>query len=151
MWLNHFVLQEKLTQHCKSTVFLLKKKNHLIFAKKKEKRQVTNCYKTISGPTSDTGFLSRVYKVLPKFFLSLIFKKYIFNWRIIALQYCIGFFNTTWIRHRYTYVPFLPNLLPTCHPIPPLQVITEPWLEFPESYSKFPPAILHMVVCMFSC
>ena len=29
------------------------------------------------------------------------------NWRIIALQYCIGFCHTsTWIRHRHTYVPF---------------------------------------------
>ena len=29
-----------------------------------------------------------------------------FNWRIIALQYCVGFCQTTiWIGHRYTYVP----------------------------------------------
>ena len=37
-----------------------------------------------------------------------------FNWRIIALQYCVGFCHTAaWISHRYTYVPSLWNLPPT--------------------------------------
>ena len=32
-------------------------------------------------------------------------KLFIFNWKIIALQYCPGFCHTTiWISHRYTYV-----------------------------------------------
>ena len=40
----------------------------------------------------------------------------IFNWRIIALQCCIGFFHTaTWINHRYTHVHSLLNLPPTSH------------------------------------
>ena len=40
-----------------------------------------------------------------------------FNWRIIALQYCVGFCHTAaWISHRYTYVPSLLNLPPTSHP-----------------------------------
>ena len=31
---------------------------------------------------------------------------FIFNWRIIVLQYCVGFCHTsTCISHRYTYVP----------------------------------------------
>ena len=30
------------------------------------------------------------------------------------------------------------------HPIPPLQVVTEHWFEFPELYSKLPLFILHM-------
>ena len=50
-------------------------------------------------------------------------KKYIFvfNWRIITLQYCVDFCHTsTWIKHRYTCVPSLLNLSPTFHPIPPL-------------------------------
>ena len=35
---------------------------------------------------------------------------FIFNWRTIALQYCVGFCHTsTWISHRYTYVPSLLN------------------------------------------
>ena len=62
----------------------------------------------------------------------------IFNWKITALQYCVGFCQkSTWISHRYTYVPSLLNLPPTSLPIPPLKVVTEMWFEFPESYSKF--------------
>ena len=41
------------------------------------------------------------------------FKLFIFSWRIIALHYCVGFYQTsTWISHGYTYA-----LLPT-HPTP---------------------------------
>ena len=35
-----------------------------------------------------------------------------FNWRIITLQYCEGFSHTsTWIIHRHTCIPSLPNFL----------------------------------------
>ena len=38
----------------------------------------------------------------------------IFNWRVIALQCCVGFCHiSTWISHWYTYVLCLLNLLPT--------------------------------------
>ena len=38
-----------------------------------------------------------------------IFKKFNFNWRMIALQYWFDFCHTsTWVNHRYTYVPSLP-------------------------------------------
>ena len=41
-------------------------------------------------------------------------KIFIFNWRIVALQYCIDFCHTTmWISHKYIYVPSLLNLPPT--------------------------------------
>ena len=42
-----------------------------------------------------------------------------FNWRVIALQYCVGLCRTSaWISHRCTYVlsPLKPP--PTSHPIP---------------------------------
>ena len=41
-----------------------------------------------------------------------------FNWRIIALKYGVGFCRmSTWISHRYAYVPSLLNLTPTpSHP-----------------------------------
>ena len=46
---------------------------------------------------------------------------FIFNWRIIALQYYVDFCHTsTWIGHRYTYVPSLLNLFVISYPIPPL-------------------------------
>ena len=58
---------------------------------------------------------------LSLFFFWNIHNDFIFNWRIIALHYCIGFCHTsTWISHRYTYVPSLLNLPPTSHPFPPL-------------------------------
>ena len=50
------------------------------------------------------------------------FLKSIFNWRIIALQYCVGFCHTSaWISLRHTYVPSLLNLPSTSHPILPLK------------------------------
>ena len=40
---------------------------------------------------------------------------YIFNWRIIALQNSVIFCQvSTWISHRYTYIPSLLNLPPPC-------------------------------------
>ena len=50
-----------------------------------------------------------------------IFFNFIFHWRIITLQYCVGFCHTSkWISHRYTYAPSLWNLFPISHPITPL-------------------------------
>ena len=58
--------------------------------------------------------------------------KLIFNWRIIAFQYCVSFCcRATWLNHRYTYSPFLLNLPPTRTPTPPLSVATEHWVELP--------------------
>ena len=67
------------------------------------------------------------------------FNLFIFNRRIIGLQYCVGFCHTsTRISHRNIYVSSLLALLPTLHPILPLCVATEHWFELPESCSKFP-------------
>ena len=42
-------------------------------------------------------------------------KIYMFNWRIIALQCCVGFFHTImWISYKYTYISSLLSL-----PLPP--------------------------------
>ena len=46
---------------------------------------------------------------------------FFFNWRIIALQYCVGFCRTSaWISHKCMYVPSLPNPPPNLPPHPPL-------------------------------
>ena len=64
---------------------------------------------------------------------------FIFNWKIIALQSCIGFCHvSTWISHRYMCVFSLLNLPPTSHPIPPLYIFTQHQIWAPVSYSKFP-------------
>ena len=53
---------------------------------------------------------------------AFFFNLFIFDGRIIALQYCVGFcHSSTWIRRRCTCVPSLLNLLPTSsHAFPPL-------------------------------
>ena len=49
------------------------------------------------------------------FYWSFHFKNlFIFNWRIIVLQYSVGFCKiSTCISHKYRYVPSLLNLCPT--------------------------------------
>ena len=75
----------------------------------------------------------------PNFFKTIYI---FFNWRIIALQNFVVFCHTsTWISHRYAYIPSLLNFPPISLPTPPPQVDTEPLYEFPEPYSKFPLAI----------
>ena len=42
------------------------------------------------------------------------FLNFIFNWQIVALQYCTGFYQTSaWISHRFTPVPSHLNIPPT--------------------------------------
>ena len=66
----------------------------------------------------------------------------IFNWRIIALQCCVGLCHTSaWISHRHAYDSPLWNLPLTSHPIPPLWTVTEHQVELSASFSKFPPVI----------
>ena len=57
----------------------------------------------------------------------LFFLIYLFlYWRIIALQNFVFCQTSTWISHRYTFIPSLLNPPPISLPIPPLQVETEP-------------------------
>ena len=52
--------------------------------------------------------LNQLYiNLYPLFFL--FFNGFMFNLRIIVLQYCVGFCHTsTWVSHRHTDVPSLP-------------------------------------------
>ena len=60
-------------------------------------------------------------KLFPQCPFLFIFLKYIFIWRIIALQYFDGFCHIrTWISNKYTYAPSLLSLppIPPSHPTP---------------------------------
>ena len=70
------------------------------------------------------------------FFFCSLFSPYVilfFYWRIIALQNFVVFCQTsTWISHRYTYIPSLLNLLPHLLPhLTPLDWYRAPvWVCF---------------------
>ena len=76
-----------------------------------------------------------------------IYNLSIYYWTINALHNFAIFCQTsTWISHRYTYIPSVLNLSPISLPIQPLQFDTEPMFEFPELYSKFLLTILCMAI-----
>jgi len=77
---------------------------------------------------------------------------FIFNWRTMALQCCVGFYHTsTWISYRCTYVPSTLNLPSTSHPIPLFWVVTEHQIEPPVLYGNFPlVSILYMAIIHFN-
>ena len=78
-------------------------------------------------------------------FLFCFFKLFIFNWRVIALQYCVDFcYSLTWISHRYIHVP--PNLSPTSHPSHPSRL--SPSTVIHQAVTHWL-SILHTVIYMF--
>ena len=80
----------------------------------------------VSSPLIDACKTVMHIQTLYFIFLKLI----IFNWRTIALQHCAGFCHTsTWISHRYTYVPSLLNLPPTSQPSHPSRLPQSPELS----------------------
>ena len=66
-------------------------------------------------------WFSRIFSSTTVQNISFFFKHLFFNWRIIALQNFVVFCQTsTWISHKYTYIPSLLKLPPISHPILPL-------------------------------
>ena len=89
--------------------------------------------------------------LLPSIFPSFrifFFKLFIFYWRIIALQNFVVFWQTsTWISHRYMYIPSLPSPSPS-HPS---RLIQSPCLSFlSHTANSCWPSILHIVI-KFPC
>ena len=68
--------------------------------------------------TSNNWSPSPGFPRLPlEFSLVLFLTSFVFNWRIIALQYCVGVCHTsTWISHQYTNGSSLLNPTPNSHP-----------------------------------
>ena len=75
------------------------------------------------------------------------FKKFIFYWTIIPLQYCASFcYTIKWISYMNTYIPSVLNL-PTNPSIPSLWVIIQHRVELPVLHNSFSLAyILYMIV-----
>ena len=77
----------------------------------------------------------------------------IFSWRIMTLQYCVGFCHTsTRISHWCTFAPSLLNLSPSSYPISPVLVVTEYRIEAPcHTANSHCLSISHGVIYMFQC
>ena len=83
-----------------------------------------------------------MYATESKYYNDSPFFKMYFNWNIIAFQCCVGLCSTTaWLNYKYTYIPSLLSLLPTC--LPP-QVIPEHQAELPVLHSSLPLAVCFM-------
>ena len=69
------------------------------------------------------------------FYTLLFFYLFIFNWRRIALQYCVDFCHiSTWTSHRYAYVPSL---------------LTPPHLSRQSQHTRFELAASYSKFCLF--
>ena len=81
------------------------------------------------------------------------FFKFIFNWPIIALHYCVGFcLMPTWISLKHTYVPSLLNLPPTSRPSHPSRLLQSPGMSsLSHRANSHWLSISHAVVYMFPC
>ena len=80
---------------------------------------------------------------------------FFFNWRVIALQYCVGFCHTRrWISYKYTHVLSLLNLpsgpLPP-HPTPLGCHRAPGWAPCACTAASHWRAVLHMVVSICQC
>ena len=77
----------------------------------------------------------------------------IFNWRIIALQCCVGFRHMpTWISHSYICVPSLLNLPLPFHPSHPPRLSQSPSLSaLSHTANSHWLSVSHVVVYVFSC
>jgi len=79
--------------------------------------------------------------------------KKIFNWRLITLQYCGGFYHTfTWISHECTCVPHPdpPSHLPP-HPIPQGHPSTPALSALSHASNLDWRSVSHMIIYMFQC
>ena len=92
-------------------------------------------YSCLENPMDGGVWWSRVHGVAKRELIQqkyqqmcVCFGVFNFNWKIITLQYCDGFYHTlTWVSHRHTYVPSLLKPPLTSLPTPSLQIVAEHW------------------------
>ena len=107
------------------------------------------CWKMKVEQPSNLSFIYSLHSlslsVRSKKLWSLFFKNlFIFNWRIIALQCCVGFCHTSaWSRHWYT------NVLSLLKPLPHLTPLGCHKAPSPVLDSKFPLAIYFTYVNVY--
>ena len=85
--------------------------------------------------------------------LSFLKKFIYFNWRLITLQYCSGFYHTlTWISHGFTCIPhpeppshLPPHSTPQGHPSAPALST----LSGASNWDRW--SVSHMIKYMFQC
>ena len=93
-------------------------------------------------PFANTGFFNHAV-----YYISIFFNLFL-NWRIIALQNFVFCQTSTWISHRYTYVPSFLNLPP--HPTPLGWYRAPVWI--PWDIQQIPIACLFYIrYCKFPC
>ena len=99
--------------------------------------------KMVRTPTCENAQPTPCFYLFFSLFYCFLFFIFFFNWRIIALQYCVGLCHpSAWISHRYAYVPSPVNPLPHLHtPSHTSRLSQEYWVELPVSHSTSPPAI----------
>ena len=74
--------------------------------RKSEGKETVGILRALGGQVRGAGFSSAII-ILTLLYLFIV----IFNWMVIALQYCVGFCQTsTQTSHRFIYVPSLLNL-----------------------------------------
>ena len=101
---------------------------------------VSKSWTWLSNWTELNWLNEEIFTVALIFISSWCIFKFIFNWRIITLQSCVGFCHTTtWISKKYTYVCSFLNLPPTPNSTATLSVFTGHQVELPVLH-KFPPA-----------
>lgn len=75
-------------------------------------------------------------------------KLLIFNWRIIAFHYHVGFYSTAWTSYMYAYIPSLRSPPPTC-PSHFSRSSLSSRLSSLFSVAVSPLTVVHMMVCIF--
>ena len=99
---------------------------------------------------SHASFSFQIFLTVGTFLKKYIY--FIFNWRVIALQYYDGFCHTsTWVGHQYISPLSWTSLLPPSPP-QPSRLSQSTSLGFHASYGKLPwLSILHIVTNIFQC
>ena len=83
------------------------------------KKLISTLMLLFQGWTIERKTISRETEMYKVFFFKF---KFIFNWRIIDLQYVDFCQTSTWVSHRYMYVCSLLRFPPTSHHFTPLRL-----------------------------